>query len=209
MHIARTRRRTCRLECARRARVLGEHPDRVGATHRNPSVRCKKHAAGFRNAIGSCDDYIYGPGTTPVEQVSLSSSTPTYMTYTPADSSWLITNASGDETAFYGYDAFGNLAFGTPSSLFGYAGQYTDPSTGLSGLRARWYQPQTGNFTTRDPVFSKTDQAYAYAGDDPVNESDPTGMSVNLSGAAQWAQGDASPGDNNGFNDDCTDLVKS
>jgi hypothetical protein len=54
------------------------------------------------------------------------------MTYTPSDSSWLITNAAGDETAFYGYDAFGNLAFGTPESPFGYAGEYTDPSTGLS-----------------------------------------------------------------------------
>ena len=175
MHIARTRRRTCRLECARRARVLGEHPDRVGATHRNPSVRCKKHAAGFRNAIGSCDDYIYGPGTTPVEQVSLATSTATFMTYTPSDCSWLITNAAGDEVVFYGYDAFGNLAFGTPTSPFGYAGQYTDPSTGFSNMRARWYEPQTANFTTRDRAFAATDTAYTYAGDDPVNRGDPTG----------------------------------
>ncbi len=178
MHIARTRRRTCRLECARRARVLGEHPDRVGATHRNPSVRCKKHAAGFRNAIGSCDDYIYGSGTTPVAEVNLNSSIPGFMTYTPSDSSWLITNAAGDETAFYGYDAFGNLAFGTPESPFGYAGEYTDPSTGLSDLRARWYEPQTGSFTTRDPAFTSTDTAYTYANDDPVNGSDPTGLSA-------------------------------
>ena len=153
------------------------------------------------------NDYIYGPGTTPVEEVSISSSTPSYMTYTPADSSWLITNAAGDEIAFYGYDAFGNLAFGTPASPFGYAGQYTDPSTGFSDLRARWYEGQTGNFTTRDPAFASTDSAYTYAGDDPVNGIDPMGMSVNLSGAAQWAQGDASPGDNNGFRDDCTDFV--
>jgi RHS repeat-associated protein len=100
------------------------------------------------------------------------------MTYTPSDSSWLITNAAGDETAFYGYDAFGNLAFGTPESPFGYAGEYTDPSTGLSDLRARWYEPQTGSFTTRDPAFTSTDTAYTYANDDPVNGSDPTGLSA-------------------------------
>ena len=130
------------------------------------------------DAHDSSDDYIYGPSTTPVEEVSLSSSTPTYMTYTPSDSSWLIANAAGDETAFYGYDAFGNLAFGIPTSLFGYAGQYTDASTGLSNMRARWYGPQTGEFATRDPAFASTDSAYTYTGDDPVNASDPTGDCV-------------------------------
>jgi RHS repeat-associated protein len=121
------------------------------------------------------NDYIYGPGTTPVEEVSLSTSTPTYMTYTASDSSWLTTNSAGDETGFWGYDAFGNLAFGTPTSPLGYGGQYTDPSTGFSNMRARWYGPQTGTFTTRDAAFASTDTAYTYAGDDPVNNTDPTG----------------------------------
>jgi len=107
--------------------------------------------------------------------VSLASSVPTFMTYTPSDATWLTTNAAGDETGFWGYDAFGNLAFGTPGSLFGYAGEYTDPSTALSDLRARWYEPQTGEFTTPDPAFASTDAAYTYAGDDPVNETDPSG----------------------------------
>jgi RHS repeat-associated protein len=129
-----------------------------------------------RTARDPSDDYIYGPSSTPVEEVSLSSSTPSYMTYMPSDSSWLITNAAGDEIAFYGYDAFGNLAFGTPGSPFGYAGEYTDPSTGFSNLRARWYETQVGAFTTRDPAFASTDTAYIYAGDDPVNETDPTGL---------------------------------
>jgi hypothetical protein len=43
-------------------------------------------------------------------------------------------------------------------------------------MRARFYESQTGGFTTRDPMFSQTDQAYAYAGGDPVNASDPSGM---------------------------------
>ena len=42
--------------------------------------------------------------------------------------------------------------------------------------RARWYQVQTGEFTTRDPAFASTDTAYTYAGDEPVNEVDPNGM---------------------------------
>jgi RHS repeat-associated protein len=98
------------------------------------------------------------------------------MTYTVSDSTWLTTNAAGDETGFWGYDAFGNLAFGTPASPFGYAGEYTDPSTGFSDLRARWYEGQTGEFTTRDPAFASTDTAYTYSGDDPVNNDDPSGL---------------------------------
>ena len=37
----------------------------------------------------STNDYIYGPTGEPVEQVNLSNSTPTYLTYTASDSSWL------------------------------------------------------------------------------------------------------------------------
>jgi RHS repeat-associated protein len=128
------------------------------------------------------DDYLYGPSGEPVEQISttaIAASVPTFMTFTPSDSSWLLTNAAGDETAFYDYDAFGTLSLGTPGSSFGYAGQYQGTSANASGLenmQARWYDSQTGEFTTRDPDFSQTDQAYAYAGDDPVNGSDPTGL---------------------------------
>ena len=131
-------------------------------------------------------DYIYGPTGEPVEQINTTTTppvnNPVFMTYTPSDSSWLLTNTAGNETSFYRYDAFGNLAFGTPGSPFGYSGQYQDSPTGSSGfsnMRARWYDSQTGEFTTVDPAFSMTDQAYAYANNDPVNYSDPSGLSGN------------------------------
>jgi RHS repeat-associated protein len=73
-------------------------------------------------------------------------------------------------------DAYGTLAFGTPTSPFGYSGQYTDATSGLVNDRDRNYQPQTGGFTTRDPAFATTDTAYTYAGGDPVNGSDPLGL---------------------------------
>ena len=131
------------------------------------------------------NDYIYGLNNEPVEQVNLSSSTPTYLTYTASDSSWLATNNAGQQVAFWRYDAFGNLATGTPDSPFGYSGQYTDASTGLVNDRARFYQSQTGSFTTRDPAFSSTDTAYAYAGGDPVNDADPNGDSQQTEGDTQ------------------------
>jgi len=129
------------------------------------------------------NDYVYGPSDTPVEQVNITTSPPAsnpqFMTYTESDSSWLMTNTTGGETAFWRYDAYGTLAFGTPGSPFGYAGQYQDTSsnsTGFFNMRARWYEPQTGSFSTTDPAFAETDKSYSYAYNDPVNDSDPSGQ---------------------------------
>ena len=126
----------------------------------------------------SANDYIYGPNGTPVEAVALSTGAPTFLTYNPSDGTWISANAAGDETGFWGYDAYGSLLFGTPTSSFGYGGQYLDAATGLSDMRARYYDPATGEFMSVDPDVSQTDRPYAYAGDDPVNESDPTGRST-------------------------------
>jgi RHS repeat-associated protein len=54
-----------------------------------------------------------------------------------------------------------------------YAGSYTDTATGYLKLGARYYNPTTARFTQPDPA--KTCGGYAYAGDDPVNNVDPTG----------------------------------
>jgi hypothetical protein len=43
-------------------------------------------------------------------------------------------------------------------------------------MRARRYEPGTGAFSTRDADFAATDTAYTYAGDDPFNGWDLTGM---------------------------------
>lgn len=50
------------------------------------------------------------------------------------------------------------------------------PSSARRVLLHRYYDPATGQFLSVDPVVSLTGQPYAYAGDDPVTESDPTGM---------------------------------
>jgi hypothetical protein len=40
----------------------------------------------------------------------------------------------------------------------------------------RYYDPMTGSFVSVDPDINETHQSYAYAGDDPVNSSDPLGL---------------------------------
>jgi RHS repeat-associated protein len=56
----------------------------------------------------------------------------------------------------------------------------TDPATGLNLLGARQYDPDLGAFLQLDPVLEPGDPGqiggYTYAGSDPVNASDPTGL---------------------------------
>jgi hypothetical protein len=44
----------------------------------------------------------------------------------------------------------------------------------------RYYDPATGQFISSDPLVDVTGQPYAYAGDDPVNASDPNGLAKQL-----------------------------
>jgi len=118
--------------------------------------------------------YIYGPGGMPIEQIS--GTTPTYYHPDQLGSTRMLTNASGEKTATFSYGAYGALTgrTGTQTTPLGYAGQYTNKS-GLQYLRARVYDPATGQFLTRDPLESMTHQPYTYAGGNPLNRSDPTG----------------------------------
>jgi len=75
-----------------------------------------------------------------------------------------------------GADTVGALLVESTTTPLLWAGQYQDPATGLYYMAARWYDPGTGQFMSVDPDLAETDEPYAYAGDDPVNRSDPTGL---------------------------------
>ena len=80
------------------------------------------------------------------------------------------------------YDPLGTLV-GTRTTLgnLGYQSEYTDPATGKANMAARWYNPATGQFTSKDtyqpdPAADSTAaNPYAYTGDDPLTRTDPTG----------------------------------
>ena len=121
--------------------------------------------------------YIDGPGGTPIEQVDGAGTVRFYL----ADhlgSVRGLADASGNITDSYSYDPYGQRTAVTGSGAstpFGYAGQYTDAETGFQYLRARYYDPATGQFLTVDPLVDSTGHPYAYAGDNPVNNTDPSG----------------------------------
>ena len=94
-----------------------------------------------------------------------------------------LTDQTGNPLASYFDGPYGqNPASAGPQALlaanpFRLEGAYTDQESGLNYLINRYYDPTTGQFLNRDPLTAITGQPYAYAGDDPVNYSDPTGLS--------------------------------
>ncbi|MBK9517940.1 MAG: hypothetical protein IPO09_11390 [Anaeromyxobacter sp.] len=87
--------------------------------------------------------------------------------------------ATGATAQRLDYDPFGQVLVDTNPGFqpFGFAGGLRDLDTGLVRLGVRDYDPATGRFTSRDPLlFGGGGNLYAYAGGDPVNRADPTGL---------------------------------
>jgi len=108
--------------------------------------------------------------------------TPSFYGYDGFGSVRQLTNFAGAVTDEYEYDAFGNsfTKTGTTPNNYLYRGEQYDADLGLYYLRARYYNPSTGRFLSRDPEDGhswdpKSLHKYLYAGGDPVNAKDPTG----------------------------------
>ncbi len=132
--------------------------------------------------------YIYGPGGEAVEQINADASI-SYLHHDQLGSIRTITNSTGALVGARTSDAYGNRAgsIGTATSNLGYAGEYTDTETGFLYLRARSYDPATGQFIERDPALSATRDAYGYGAGSPLNASDPSGLTANVCEAFQSA----------------------
>ena len=104
-----------------------------------------------------------------------------------------ITDASGTIISTYRTDEFGVLAVTTGGSKqpFAFTGEPRD-GTGLSYLRARYYDPTLGRFMSRDLWAGFTSlpislNRAAYVRDNPTSFADPFGPEV--VGAGSWAEG--------------------
>ncbi len=120
--------------------------------------------------------YVYGPGGLQLEQVS--GTTTLWYHHDQIGSTRLVTSSTGTSQATYTYDPYGGLASstGTITNPFRFAGQYQDPESGLYYMRARYYDPISGQFCSLDPAVATTWEPYPYASDNPINRQDPTGL---------------------------------
>ncbi|MEX2214849.1 MAG: Ig-like domain-containing protein [Phycisphaeraceae bacterium] len=94
----------------------------------------------------------------------------------------VLTDAAGELSDAYAYDAFGNLldTDGSTVNPFGYVSEMYDPMAGLVHLRARDLDPRTGRFMQLDPaagipLLPVSLNKYIYGNSDPTSYADPSG----------------------------------
>lgn len=96
-----------------------------------------------------------------------------------------LTDSSGAVVNTYSYDPYGNTKSSTgtvanPWRFGGSYGAYHDADTGLYKIGARYYSPKLGRWTQQDPLVHLYDPVqlnrYAYAGCNPSNVIDPSGL---------------------------------
>ncbi|MBB5788752.1 DUF6531 domain-containing protein [Jiangella mangrovi] len=96
-----------------------------------------------------------------------------------------VVNTTGAQQWRYTYDVFGvttttQVATSPPANTGRYTGAHQDTATADYHLLARDYQPDTGRFTSTDPVDrpagSSAISPYIYADGQPTTLTDPTGL---------------------------------
>ena len=99
-----------------------------------------------------------------------------------------VLNSAGGVIERRTYDLWGAIssdsgAFGD-SAFVGWKGLlWEGDSTRLYYAQNRWYDPNTGRFVSEDPIgIAGGLNEYVFAGDDPVNGSDPSGLFADCGG---------------------------
>ena len=124
--------------------------------------------------------YVYGIGSAPLAQVDTTSGETEYLHGDLTGSVRMVTDSEGAVGADADYSPYGTPVAVTSDAVsmltrFGYAGEYTDP-TGYLYLRARYYDPATAQFLTRDPLEDLTTNPYGYTSGNPLQNIDPLGL---------------------------------
>ena len=90
-----------------------------------------------------------------------------------------LSNGTGTLANTYTYDSFGNVtnSTGSLSNPFRYTAREFDSETSLYFNRARYYDQNAGRFVSEDSSeFVGGQNFYAYVGNDPINLTDPLGL---------------------------------
>lgn len=114
------------------------------------------------NGLGGVTSLINNPQGTPLASVH--------------NTNWTTTSVAKHYTLPFGEQRGGDSAPGDHEFL----GKVRDDATGLTLVGARWYDETVGRFLSVDPVMDLADpqqwNAYAYANNNPITYSDPSGL---------------------------------
>ncbi len=134
--------------------------------------------------------YVYGNGL--IGKVG-SDNVARYYHYDGTGHVRAITDSTGAVVERYDYDAFGILR-NTPTGLANdrrFTGEQHDNETAYTYLRARYYDPALGRFISKDSFDGvkndpQTLNGYAYVGNNPVNQADPSGKCPCFAAVIGW-----------------------
>lgn len=123
--------------------------------------------------------YTYLPGVDQPLSMTRGTSSYLYVRDRQGTVRGLLDGATRALVSRYDYDPWGlpQGGTGTVENPFRYNGRELDAETGLYFNRARYYDPQLGRFISPDPIgLDGGINLYAYVGNDPVNQRDPSGL---------------------------------
>ena len=127
--------------------------------------------------------YVHGPQRVSQRQLVSGAWVFSYYGYDESVGSVrLLSDATGSVTDRYSYDGFGNVVGRTGSTANAnlYRGEQFESSLGMYYLRARWYRPESGRFSTMDDFQGEASSplslhSFSYVHGCPTYYSDPSG----------------------------------
>ncbi|MEO8306030.1 MAG: RHS repeat-associated core domain-containing protein [Betaproteobacteria bacterium] len=166
----------------------GIRVSKAGAAGATAFLVDRSNATGFSQLVGritpaGSDTFVWASQMLR----AIEAGTPRYPLFDALGSTRLLTGTSGAVT-----DTFDFTAYGEPATVSGasslphrFAGEETDAESGLSYLRARYYDPRTGRFLSRDakpgyPGEPMSLNPYLYVAGNPVNRTDPSGNDFSI-----------------------------
>ncbi len=127
-------------------------------------------------------EYVYDAGTDHPYALLTGATAVTGVQYFVLDDFGNVTGTVYDSTHVaqtISYDDWGDATVtGDTTNRLAWKGLPIDSHLWLSEVRARWYDPVLGRFISEDPLgLSAGINPYVFANNDPVNGSDPSGLS--------------------------------
>ena len=135
------------------------------------------------NGSGTLEErYLYGPAVDSLLARTDASGVTDWYLADRLGSVRDVVDVSGNVVYHNGYDSFGNniSTSGTGGDRFGFTGREHDSALNLYYNQARFYDPATGRFLSRDPIGFEAGDAnlYRYVGNGPTDGVDPSGKIV-------------------------------